>query len=208
MAKFICTVCGYVQTVTVAHTFGEWGSRTDGYGRECTHCHHVEYLTQYYVKGTMNNWSENDDYKFVIDAANMKASLTVKLAAGDKFKVADASWSKEFNGKTIIAAEGLFKGEGDIEVVASGTYTFVITDLGGEAKCNVTAVLGEDEPTADAPTTGGDEPTVEVIVPEMPTVIYGNVDVASAKAIVEEHIIGKKLLDKQILDRPSIDITK
>ena len=52
------------------------------------------------------------------------------------------------------------------------------------------------------------EPTVEVIVPEMPTVIYGNVDVASAKAIVEEHIIGKKLLDKQILDRPSIDITK
>ena len=52
------------------------------------------------------------------------------------------------------------------------------------------------------------EPTVEVIVPEMPTVIYGNVDAASAKAIVEEHIIGKKLLDKQILDRPSIDITK
>ena len=52
------------------------------------------------------------------------------------------------------------------------------------------------------------EPTVEVIVPEMPTVIYGNVDVASAKAIVEEHIIGKKLLDKQILDRPSVDITK
>ena len=52
------------------------------------------------------------------------------------------------------------------------------------------------------------EPTVEVIVPEMPTVIYGNVDVDSAKAIVEEHIIGKKLLDKQILDRPSIDITK
>lgn len=52
------------------------------------------------------------------------------------------------------------------------------------------------------------EPTVEVIVPGMPTVIYGNVDVASAKAIVEEHIVGKKLLDKQILDRPSVDITK
>ena len=45
------------------------------------------------------------------------------------------------------------------------------------------------------------EPTVEVIVPDMPTVIYGNVDVATAKQIVEEHIIGKKLLDNKIIDR-------
>ena len=45
------------------------------------------------------------------------------------------------------------------------------------------------------------EPTVEIIVPEMPTVIYGNVDVATAKQIVEEHIIGKKLLDNKIIDR-------
>ena len=34
-----------------------------------------------------------------------------------------------------------------------------------------------------------------------PTVIYGNVDVATAKQIVEEHIIGKKLLDNKIIDR-------
>lgn len=52
------------------------------------------------------------------------------------------------------------------------------------------------------------EPTVEVIVPGMPSVIYGNVDTNVAKKIVEDHIIGKKLLDKQILDRPSVDITK
>lgn len=45
------------------------------------------------------------------------------------------------------------------------------------------------------------EPTVEIIVPEMPTVIYGNVDVTTAKQIVEEHIIGKKLLDNKIIDR-------
>lgn len=50
------------------------------------------------------------------------------------------------------------------------------------------------------------EPTVEVIVPEMPSVIYGNVDAEVAKTIVEQHIIGKKLLDKQILDKPSVDI--
>jgi NADP-reducing hydrogenase subunit HndB len=52
------------------------------------------------------------------------------------------------------------------------------------------------------------EPTVEVIVPDMPAVIYGNVDSATASEIVEKHIIGKQLLDNKILDRPSIDITK
>ncbi len=50
------------------------------------------------------------------------------------------------------------------------------------------------------------EPTVEVIVPDMPKVIYGNVDATVAKEIVEQHLIGKKLLDKHILDRPSADI--
>lgn len=52
------------------------------------------------------------------------------------------------------------------------------------------------------------EPTVEVIVPEMPAVIYGNVNADVAAQIVEKHLIGKALLDKQILDRPSIDIIK
>ncbi len=50
------------------------------------------------------------------------------------------------------------------------------------------------------------EPTVEVIVPEMPKVIYGNVSADIAKDIVEQHVLGKTLLDKLILDRPSIDI--
>ncbi len=52
------------------------------------------------------------------------------------------------------------------------------------------------------------EPTVEVVVPGMPTVIYGNVDVATAKALVEKHIVGHQLIDDKILDRPSIDIIK
>ena len=50
------------------------------------------------------------------------------------------------------------------------------------------------------------EPTVEVVVPGMPTVIYGHVDVATAKAIVERHILGKELIADKILDKPSIDI--
>jgi NADP-reducing hydrogenase subunit HndB len=50
------------------------------------------------------------------------------------------------------------------------------------------------------------EPTVEVIVPGMPKVIYGKVDGAVAKDIVTTHIMGKKLLDKLIIDRPAADI--
>jgi NADP-reducing hydrogenase subunit HndB len=50
------------------------------------------------------------------------------------------------------------------------------------------------------------EPTVEVLVPGMPAVIYGRVDGQVAKEIVSKHIIGRQLLDNQILDRPAADI--
>ena len=52
------------------------------------------------------------------------------------------------------------------------------------------------------------EPTVEVVVPGMPAVIYGHVDAATAKEIVAKHIVGHQLIDDKILDRPSIDIIK
>ena len=52
------------------------------------------------------------------------------------------------------------------------------------------------------------EPTVEVIAPGMPTVIYGNVDAAAAKEIIQKHITGKELLNDRILDRPAMDIMK
>lgn len=52
------------------------------------------------------------------------------------------------------------------------------------------------------------EPTVEVIVPGMPVVIYGNVKREVAKQIVQEHVIGKKLLDNHICDKPAIDIIR
>ena len=52
------------------------------------------------------------------------------------------------------------------------------------------------------------EPTVEVVVPDMPTVIYGNVDAKVARDIVEKHVIAHKLLDNHICDKPAIDIVK
>jgi NADP-reducing hydrogenase subunit HndB len=50
------------------------------------------------------------------------------------------------------------------------------------------------------------EPTVEVVVPGMPAVIYGRVDTKVAKEIVSVHIIGRQLMDNHILDKPAADI--
>lgn len=50
------------------------------------------------------------------------------------------------------------------------------------------------------------EPTVEIIMPDMPDTLYANVDEALVKTIVKEHIIGKKLVNEHVQDRPSVDI--
>ncbi|HAK45543.1 MAG TPA: NAD(P)-dependent iron-only hydrogenase iron-sulfur protein [Spirochaeta sp.] len=52
------------------------------------------------------------------------------------------------------------------------------------------------------------EPTVEVKVPGMPDTIYGNVDGATAREIITEHVLAGKLVDKHIFDRPAKDIVK
>ncbi len=52
------------------------------------------------------------------------------------------------------------------------------------------------------------EPTVEVLAPDMPPVIYGKVDDAVVKLIVEDHIMRKKMVSDHVFDRPSIDIIK
>ncbi len=52
------------------------------------------------------------------------------------------------------------------------------------------------------------EPTVEVVMPDMPNVIYGNVDTETAVKIVRKHILGKILLNNHIFDKPAADILK
>ena len=52
------------------------------------------------------------------------------------------------------------------------------------------------------------EPTVEVITPGMPPVIYGKVDAVVAKSIVEDHIMRNKMVSDHVFDRPSADIIK
>ncbi len=50
------------------------------------------------------------------------------------------------------------------------------------------------------------EPTVEVVAPGMPTVIYGKVDAETARRIVTDHIAAGKLVEDHIFDRPAGDI--
>ncbi|MDD2237244.1 MAG: (2Fe-2S) ferredoxin domain-containing protein [Kiritimatiellae bacterium] len=52
------------------------------------------------------------------------------------------------------------------------------------------------------------EPTVEVILDGMPPVIYGKVDASVGRMIVEQHIVGHRLLNDHIFDKPAADILK
>ncbi|MFP4013771.1 MAG: (2Fe-2S) ferredoxin domain-containing protein [Chitinispirillaceae bacterium] len=52
------------------------------------------------------------------------------------------------------------------------------------------------------------EPTVEVIVPGMPAIVYGNVKTDVARRIVNEHLVEKKLVNDHVFDKPAADIIK
>lgn len=52
------------------------------------------------------------------------------------------------------------------------------------------------------------EPTVEVIMPDMPSIVYGKVNAEVAQRIVRKHIIGKLLINDHIFDKPAVDLVK
>ncbi|HTX74291.1 MAG TPA: (2Fe-2S) ferredoxin domain-containing protein [Rectinemataceae bacterium] len=52
------------------------------------------------------------------------------------------------------------------------------------------------------------EPTVEVVMPGMPPVIYGKMTSETARDLVRKHLVEHKLLDNHIFDRPAIDIVR
>ncbi len=52
------------------------------------------------------------------------------------------------------------------------------------------------------------EPTVRVIVPNMPTTLYGKVDTKVAQRIVEEHLLEHRLVSEHVYDEPSVDLIK
>ena len=52
------------------------------------------------------------------------------------------------------------------------------------------------------------EPTVEVKMPGMGDIIYGNVNKEIAVRIITDHILNKTLIEDHILNRPAADIMK
>ncbi len=50
------------------------------------------------------------------------------------------------------------------------------------------------------------EPTVRVTVPGMPVTLYGKVDRETAKAIMEQHVLEKRLINEHVYDEPSVDM--
>ena len=128
------------------------------------------------------------------------AKLTLEDLRRMRGEKQQAMAMRESSGKDIQVVVGM--GTCGIAAGAKDTFGALVDTL---AEKNLTNVLVRQ--------TGcmglcHSEPTVEVVVPDMPTVIYGHVDAATAKAIVEKHIMGKELISDKILDKPSIDIVK
>lgn len=128
-----------------------------------------------------------------------------KMSLADLRKMRDTTQQqikkRETDGKTAQIIIGM--GTCGIAAGAKETLDEFVKDLdekglGGEVVIRQTGCMGLCHK----------EPTVEVVVPEMPTIIYGDVDVDTARLIVEKHIIKKELLSNKIVDRPAGDILK
>ncbi|MCF7913972.1 MAG: (2Fe-2S) ferredoxin domain-containing protein [Spirochaetaceae bacterium] len=52
------------------------------------------------------------------------------------------------------------------------------------------------------------EPTVEIVMPDMPDVIYGKVDPDVARKIIRKHIMNKTMVNDHVFDRPAADIVE
>jgi len=129
------------------------------------------------------------------------AKMTLEQLRALRNKKKSEIKKRDTDGKTVQIIVGM--GTCGIAAGAKNTLNAFIQELDSQGIGDISAVRQ----------TGcmgmcANEPTVEVIVPNMPAVIYGNVDENVARQIVIQHIKGKQLLNKFILDPPSVDILK
>lgn len=86
--------------------------------------------SEFYFRGTMNDYGTSDEYKFVIDAETNTASYEISLAVGDEFKIGNYYWSVEFPYDPYFTYMPAFSVGGqfltDVKVNEAGTYKFVI----------------------------------------------------------------------------------
>ena len=95
----------------------------------------------FFVKGSMNGWSDNDSFKLAYDEASDTATITVTFAAGDEFKVATSSWDPQFNSATTTMDAACFGANGEnISVITGGTYVITVTNVStAERACTIVA---------------------------------------------------------------------
>ncbi len=125
-----------------------------------------------------------------------------KMTLDDLRKLRDAKRReldmRDAENKTIQVIVGM--GTSGIAAGAKDTLAAFLTELEQHGLSNVslrqTGSLGLDHA----------EPTVEVRMSDMPTVIYGKVTPEIAEKIVRKHILGKTLVNDHIYDRPAADI--
>lgn len=105
---------------------------------------------------------------------------------------------RDTDNKTVQVIVGM--GTSGIAAGAKATLAAFMAELEEHGLSNVavrqTGSLGLDHA----------EPTVEVRMEEMPTVIYGKVTPEVAKTIVRQHILKRELVDEHVYDRPAADI--
>ena len=99
-------------------------------------------IPELYLKGSMNEWSDNADYKLVI-GEDGKASLVVDLAVGDVFKVATTNWSPEYGWNQFVDnTEGALVADGsNIKVATAGKYTIVVEIVDNALVCTISVEL-------------------------------------------------------------------
>ena len=127
-----------------------------------------------------------------------------KLTLDDLRKLRDekkkALQQREPEGKTIQIVIGM--GTCGIAAGAKETFDTFLDEL---QKNNLTNVLVKQTGCMGLCYS---EPTVEVSVPDMPTIVYGKVNAEVARKIVRKHIVGKLLINDHIYDKPAVDIIK
>jgi len=123
-----------------------------------------------------------------------------KLTLADLRKIRDekskAMKRREVDGKTTHVIVGF--GTCGIAAGAKDAFNAFLDEIDTEKlTCGVTVTY------AGCMGVCGSEPTVEVQMDGMEPVMYGKVTPAAAKQIVNEHIIGRKVVSSLKIDKPA-----
>ncbi len=98
----------------------------------------VERTIVFYVLGTMNSWTANDDYKLVV--TDTTATITIALVEGDEFKVADSTWTPQFGYSADLDTTNFADNDGNIKCLVAGEYVITITNYNTDDRA-ITIVL-------------------------------------------------------------------